>query len=452
MYNLIIRSNPETNGGVNMKQIIDSIVFEKNNTKFVTFIEFKKEDVQPEIEIQEVINDDILLKDIFEKGFHMKKYDTLIQSFFSSVVNNDDLPINALKFNKYHNPNQCTRLAFDVISMEPFSKLKFKDAYTFIHLDGYCFSIAALGPQIIIQNGHLRHGTVKINLSPFDIDHITYLLHKYREKHQLEFDGYIEATSSKNEYITIKNDSDKFKTFFRDYLEGKVASNINYNCIKTIVFESSNTLIDLIGLTGYILLGDNAIGHESESNRFEIGTSCIGELNHVYHSLPPSLHKSFKELEFDGVKFIDIIQSSQSSCIHGVGYRCLKFYLAAYEAVQFYKTRLHEEVKNMKVLLPWKNEDHQNLVLKLIACFIELPKPFDTSNTYIKYLSCDKMDMTSKSDEETLNCEYLVRGFTNHYSPKFIGYIVFNQFGSYDENEDLIKLALPIKTLQLMEN
>ena len=101
--------------------------------------------------------------------------------------------------------------------------------------------------------------------------------------------------------INIPLDKIAFKQFFKSYLDGSKISETNYNNIENIVMNSSNTLIDLIGLTGYILLGDNAIGHESAADFFELGAICIGELNRVYNELPKDLQKSFDELEFDGV-------------------------------------------------------------------------------------------------------------------------------------------------------
>ena len=169
-----------------IKYIINYIIDDRIKTNLVTTLGSLKTNTLPTFK-----NETDLLKYVFKdetsfNSFANMQALTIAINDIKIEPSSDDA---ILKFIKYHNPYQCTRLAFDVITMEQFSDLQFKDAYKFIHLGGYCFSTASLGPQIIIQKGQLRHGTVKIQLSEDDIEYMLNLLYHYStlDAHRDEF-------------------------------------------------------------------------------------------------------------------------------------------------------------------------------------------------------------------------------------------------------------------------
>jgi len=265
-----------------------------------------------------------------------------------------------------------------------------------------------------------------------------------------------------------KPDLTKFFTFM---LSGGLKDAANMDKVKAIYNYSCNTIFELIGLAGYTLFSDMITQvHNVDGNMFSISTYCIAQMEHLRQELEKikngtgdkdNLAEALNEITFgaeaDQTSYQSILKSAETQCIHGVGRRCLDYYLRAYEAMQGFAQTLRPVLPPAPVPPPAQvggikpipdeilaSEDAANEAIEkmfaLAPYLVRVPLDIERS-TSIRYLTCFAHDDDTYSRQNPNNHCYVISGFTTDLRFIHVLHAKYNNYRTlvYDNNNLSIK-------------
>lgn len=248
------------------------------------------------------------------------------------------------------------------------------------------------------------------------------------------------------ELLTTPISKDDLIKFFTFMLNGEFSKAADMVKVKVIYDYSCNTIFELIGLAGYTLFSDMITqGENTDDDMFSISLYCIAQMEHLRQELEKikilgtgtgnanDLAAALNDIKFgsstDGISYEGIITSAETQCIHGVGRRCLDYYLRAYEAMQGFAQTLRQaavaeqqsgRIKPipdaiLKSESESESEDAANEAIEkmfaLAPYLVKLPLDLEQS-TGVRYLTCLAHDNDLYSERNPNNHYYVISGFT----------------------------------------
>lgn len=224
--------------------------------------------------------------------------------------------------------------------------------------------------------------------------------------------------------------------FFTFMLNGKFSEAADMVKVKVIYDYSCNTIFELIGLAGYTLFSDMISQIDNvNGDMFSISLYCIAQMEHLRQELEKikitgsgssNLAAALNAITFgsstDPISYEGILKSAETQCIHGVGRRCLDYYLRAYEAMQgFAKTlrpaavqKPESGIKPIPDAILDKEDVANEAIEKMFALapyLVRLPLDLEKS-TGVRYLTCLAHDNDIFSKRNPNNHHYVISGFT----------------------------------------
>lgn len=329
-------------------------------------------------------------------------YDYLVElNYF--VPNNDFniKKVNLKNFLKDLNTNECTIvLEDDNVLGEKFINYTFDKILSYKIFNGYCFNAEYLFNMIIGLRGNLNLKglilTEDIKYEIIDLCNVNYKNKNLNDLNSLlatykpyEIELLQNNNILKNNKLTNENVLSFLKFMLFDY-----QSILEEKYVEDIAFSTSNTLFELIGLMGYILISDDISVFENNGNNFHISQYCIGEfLNFLEYSKNVTLENGqnlfelINKLTFNNDNLGTIIKDMETTCIHGIGNRFLKFYLYAYEVSQKYVEKKLFEAKNIYQLSNTNNSSKKlNTYFPLIENTLDIEEFEESLKSIFKLL------------------------------------------------------------------
>ena len=244
------------------------------------------------------------------------------------------------------------------------------------------------------------------------------------------------------ELLTAPISKEDLVEFFTFMLNGEFSKAANMVKVKVIYDYSCNTIFELIGLAGYTLFSDMITqGENADGDMFSISIYCIAQMEHLRQELEKikiaganaaananTLAAVLNAIKFganaEEISYEGIIKSAETQCIHGVGKRCLDYYLRAYEAMQGFAQTLRPPAVKPEAQsggikpIPdeiLNSEDAANEAIEkmfaLAPYLVKLPLDLEQS-TGVRYLTCLAHDNDIYSERNPNNHYYVISGFT----------------------------------------
>jgi len=256
-----------------------------------------------------------------------------------------------------------------------------------------------------------------------------------------------------------KEDLTKFFTFM---LSGGLKDAANMDKVKAIYNYSCNTIFELIGLAGYTLFSDMITQvHNVDGNMFSISTYCIAQMEHLRQELEKikigkddkdNLADALNKIKFGSdaneISYEGILKSAETQCIHGVGRRCLDYYLRAYEAMQGFAQTLKPVpppapaqaggIKPIPDEILASEEAANEAIEKMFALapyLVRVPLDIERS-TSIRYLTCFAHDDDSYSERNPNNHCYVISGFTTDLKFVHVLHAKYNNYRTLVDNNN----------------
>ena len=248
--------------------------------------------------------------------------------------------------------------------------------------------------------------------------------------------------------------SDESLTLLFNYLiSGNFKKTLDAINVQMIMNYSSNTIFELIGLTGYTLFsdmitqGENVDGGE---DMFSISTFCIGHLRDLQDKLDliKSKGESLKNL-LDNIRLgtqqmtlSSILKNAETQCIHGVGKTCLEYYLRAYEACLLYKPVIPQQGGDPE-MIPEGLKADEDVIKKMfsLAPFLVRTTIEIERQTGFRYLTCLAHDRDRYSRDNPNNHYYIISGFTTDFKFSHLLTLKCDSFRqkSYEDDDNSVE-------------
>lgn len=319
----------------------------------------------------------------------VKKVRTNLLSFLTNHLNMTDITEdNMITELTRINPSKCTVICEDdVVCGEPFADYIWEDADKFIHINkGYCYTATFIASMIAGKrgvmdlNGLFLYQTDIKNITKFlghyygttypeELSDIMIYFQGYEEweknviKTNFKIDGSVSvvAFDASDKSLWTEDTLTKFFAFMiNDYQKlSQVASSIN------VILKSSNMIMEMIGLMGWIMISDDVSVMENTGSKFEISQYCLGQFLNFVETLDDKTKAEFKQMTFGDDNMERILKDIPSTCIHGIGFRMINFYINGYIACKNYLETLtaamDEEAEIKKeMFVPTKLKDIAN--------------------------------------------------------------------------------------------
>lgn len=379
------------------------------------------------------------------------------------------------------NPYKCTTVKVDDEPPlgVPFVDYTFENAGSFRHFrEGYCYTATYLASMIVGNRGKLDLKGLVIT-TELQSEIVSFLASYFVGPGRSEqrdilayIDGYvpyekeilqkaIDAVQSGPKDTTKQKVTDNKSTFVKEELVVLFDALVNHfgrliemNSVYIIMKYSANTIFEMLGLIGYIMLSDDVtVGSDANDRKFHISQYCTGVLLDVFdkcQKIPivggESLYDELMKVSFHNESLKSLLNDLSSTCIHGMGRRFMAFYLNAYKASRSFiedviacrnKNKdsdinaLSPEDAAMYLLAPWKVMDEDNneyeydddayveqvqKMFALLPMLIELP-PTVVRDTGYRYLTCVKYEFTPATQgykKHPLNQYAVVGGFKDN--------------------------------------
>lgn len=328
-------------------------------------------------------------------------YDYLIELDYFVPNNDFNIRKNNLKnFLKDLNTNQCTIvIEDDNVLGDKFIDYTFDKILSYKIFDGYCFKAEYLLNMIIGLRGNLNlKGLILTENIKYDIIDLCNI--NYKNKSLVDFNELlatykpyeIELLENNNILKNNKLTSENLLPFLK-FMLFEYQSILEEKYVEDIAFSTSNTLFDLIGLMGYILISDDISVFDNDGTNFHISQYCIGEfLNFLEYTKTVTLENGqnlfelINKLTFNNDNLGSIIKDMETTCIHGIGNRFLKFYLYTYEVSQRYVEKKLIEAKTLYQSESNNNSKKLNSYFPLIENTLDIDEFEDSLKSIFKLL------------------------------------------------------------------
>ena len=324
--------------------------------------------------------------------FKKIKEDTGYKIDIQYYLQNRDLSLDRLIVHE----KSCERRAEDIFDMTSFAELKIYEFDSYIDVNKHCYLIQTLIRSLFtyydlkLIKDDLREDDSTKELNE---EHIVTILAHYLDT--IELDKKLSPSAYAKKYASIYVDPNTFKDLkdpkdpkdfkedrnnFLTEIEKDIKDNypelkrysswtqkLRYlaierkqqemcNAVKTIYKFSANTLFELVGLFGYLCaVDDSFVTAEAEitTANFKIAMSCIEKIIDFADKLKaiPVLSDIFNNIKFGDCTIANILQATTDTCIHGVGYKCMRFYLAFYHYSQLYKDHIMKDALTIREII-----------------------------------------------------------------------------------------------------
>lgn len=403
------------------------------------------------------------------------------------------------------NPYKCTTVKLDdepTIGI-PFAEYTFANAGMFRHFrEGYCYTGTYLATMIVGNRGNLDlkglavTPELKKEIVSFiasylvgpglaeQSDILLYLSHYTPHEHEIlhraiDMVGNGPLDTTKNRIIEEDANftKEELVVLFRALLD-HFSKEMEMKSVYVIMKYSANTIFEILGLLGYIMLSDDVtVGDNANGRNFHISQYCTGILLDVFdkcqkiHIKEGTLYDELMKVTFHNESLKSLLNDLSSTCIHGMGRRFISFYLNAYKASRSFVedliacrkrnkdlavADLGPEDASMHLLAPWKVVDSDKneyeydddayvqqveKAFALLPMFIELPATVAQDIGY-KFLTCVNYEFVPAASgyvKHPLNKYAIVGGFRDdgifHWIVNMDGSTCFKSGG--DENSPL---------------
>lgn len=312
------------------------------------------------------------------------------------------------------NPNYCTlvREDDDVLGT-PFVAYTMRQMNQIFNIQNHCFSIPYLTTALFGTRGRLEpvlkgatldeYSTVRlaeymsnyytINVAEIENDIDPIIQHFtvnekniLKDNHTILFgpsnvEPFVLSTLLKtsnsvvNDQVHAKQTStdifNKLNAFFLFMLKD-FDQQVALQGIKEIYIATNGLILDVIGLLGYICLSDNVNGGENITNFLSAGPALqdfLTFMTDMQKDVP-----AFQELhafKANGDSLGQIIKDIPSTCIHGIGFRMLAFYLGCFSRLKNLFKNEKDVILEKLVFVPkdygdLSNEEKEELVVDLL--------------------------------------------------------------------------------------
>lgn len=404
-----------------------------------------------------------LIKDFFDskRGFFNElklfshKNEDLVNNLYEFTINNKS---NSKDMNKKTkeliekltplNTVMCKVITAPIDSPEDlYSDWKFEYINNFMNIDdGYCYTFEYLAGSIITGRGKVELQGAKLNKHSIEnIAHgIAFYYYKHPEFQKEEIVDYIDTynkleMSFVEKYINSipMKESEIYNLF--NYLLLHMQEDLGKAGAGFLMSYSCNTIIELLGLMGYMLCSDDFVNQIN--NNFDISQYCIGELLDFLEKLKSiktenhqSLYEIIKNISFDSMNLEKMIGTVSETCIHKMGGNFIKFYIKCYKLSQKYILLGNKKNENNVSCIPddATSPDYDDLY-RLSPYLLELNDNL-ASTTEIYHLTAIKMDIIVKAN--VLNTAWYIIGFDkNGESRKLFHIEGLFRYKSYNVND-----------------
>lgn len=265
---------------------------------------------------------------------------------------------------KSYNPKNCTVIREDLMTLVSFKDFPFSDIYEIARVsDEHCYTYNYLAKMVVMNNGILNINSYVSNYEKLGADMGTFYF-----KHPKIFKDFLEQDivalydkvkdkllDDARKYFTPFIPSEpqtnltqqNFQEFFT-YILSRHNVNLNTTTVEMLMLKGGSSIMDLIGLLGYICYSDDIVNMDQNENadHFKRSSYCIGLMREFLGTYKlNSVAMNNKSLE-------DIINSNE--CIHGIGTKLMEFYVNC----MYYVTVILNKVES--VLIDPAHTDRKN--------------------------------------------------------------------------------------------
>lgn len=296
----------------------------------------------------------------------------------------DDITLgNMANILKSYNPQNCTIIRDDLMTLISFKEFPFSDIYEIVSVSPeHCYTYNYLAKMVVMNNGIL-------NISSYvsDLKKLTDNMGSYYFKHQDVFNSflrpdiialydkvkcrlhdnakYFKPFSSISQAPTEKpTDPKKQLQDFFNYIMVLHNVNLNTTVVEDLMLRGGSSIMDLIGLLGYICYSDDIVnGDQNEDAKHFMRSSYCIELTRTFLNT-----YNLNEISMNNKHLKSIIDSKE--CIHGIGTKLIEFYVNC----MYYVTIILNKVES--VIEDPERNDHNSFTTKLLnALGVSLDSP-----------------------------------------------------------------------------
>lgn len=421
----------------------------------------KREEKNQEIKTKILLKDwSFLIKDFFDKdkGFFDElkllhdKNEKLVNNLYEFVIVGKMIDNNIVDKTKKLiekltplNTVLCKVITAPIDSPEDsYSDWQFESINNFMNIDnGYCYTYSYLAGLVIIGRGKVNLLGGKINKHNIrEIAHgIACYYHKYPEFQKEEISDYINTYNSLEisfveKYIhSIPMKENEIYNLF-NYLMSHLQEDLEKAGAGFLMNYSCNTIIELLGLMGYMLCSDDFINQLN--NNFDVSQYCIGELLDFLEKLKfiktgssGSLYDIIKNISIDNIHLEKMISTISENCIHMMGSNFIKFYIKCHVLSQKY---ISFSSKNNVSCIPDDATSSEYDDLYRLSPYLTKLNEDLVSKTGIYHLTTIKIDSIVKTN--AINTQWYVIGFDENGDSKKLFYIDGSyRYKSYNIND-----------------
>lgn len=259
-------------------------------------------------------------------------------SFMNATFANEPITLETMaEILLKYNPINCDIIREDLVTLTSFKDFSFSEIHQIVDISyGHCYTYDYIAKMLIMKNGFL------ILSSPIsDKQVLGQNLGRYYSKHKKSFNEFLKDDIIALKLSGLSTDLTNFKTIiettepnkeqliqFFVYMLTEYNVNLSTAVVERMMLEGGSSLMDLIGLLGYICYSDDIYNGEANENaeHFEKSSYCI----QMFRSLITEPELNY--ITINNISLTNIINSTE--CIHGIGAKLLDFYMLCYSYVQ----------------------------------------------------------------------------------------------------------------------
>lgn len=338
-----------------------------------------------------------------------------------------------------YNPDKCTVVKEDLFLMTEFRDYTLDDIDKFINIGdiGYCFTY-----DYLIYSMIDKLGLPDIKGASIKSEELLDALVTYYNSSDNETKKNINTLLISKSIVQENNQFD-IKDIFTKLLNGSFKEEKIEESVHELLKYSCGSIFDLIGLFGFTLFSDDITQFDNKADLFWISRYCIEIFSDFIKEI-----QNIKITEnvslFDFLTNIDtniktLFNDLGSTCIHGIGNKCLEFYIKTLKYRESYKSKLiNEDTENITLKNWGLNLENKEYTKKIfVEDILKIPPFLYRAPEYLKkhgiaYITCIKFE-TDKIQKEDV---YAIKGYSE--SGKLFKIATFYS-GQYDMDNIFIK-------------
>lgn len=298
-------------------------------------------------------------------------------------------------------PVHCTIVKEDDdVLGDPFESYTMDKVNSIFNIAGYCFSIPYLASAVIGTRGRIQtilkgapfNTNIKIDMINGLANYYTLNLNEFHNDVEMLVTSFTETefnilgnklniNKNTNNSLNIFEQLKKFFTFMLDDFQ------VLYSMkgMKSIYIATNGLILDIIGYVGYICLSDNITANATSTVRFECAEHALRLLLEFISKDLKDYKDVLKDFSANGDNLKRIIEDIPNTCIHGIGFRLLSFYIACHSM----SIKLLDSIKKDLVYVIDNDDDTAyDIVNDLCKPASFLHPIFDKNTGKFSYYSC----------------------------------------------------------------